>query len=170
VEPNYEKKLETLEKLLVSQIVYGYHPVINFTQYTLSYPKFVKFVEQKILKKDCSDVRKFIERKMTKRCIATFVAAVLATYVARKIGTLSVGKLMCSLDQVARSGGLNVLFRKRNPISFRFNILMRCYLEDGLLKVFWTELQHRASLKCGDRYEEAVVDTFFSFSLSLLMP
>ena len=170
VEPNYEKKLETLEELVVSHLVYGYHPFINFIQHTVSYLEFVRFLERKNLKEDCSCVRKYIERLITKRYIATFVAPVFATSVAREIGTVDFGKLICSLDQVALSGSLTVLFKKRNPLLVRFNTLMRRYLETGLLQMFWTELQHRASWRGGDRYGEAVRDMFFAFSLSHLMP
>jgi hypothetical protein len=66
VEPNYEKKLETLEKLLVSHLVCSYHPVINFIQGTVSYSKFGKFIEQKNLKEDCNNVRKCIEPMIAK--------------------------------------------------------------------------------------------------------
>jgi hypothetical protein len=102
----------------------------------------VKFLEQKNLKEESGDVRKCIERMIIKRYIATFVPPVLATYIAREMGTADVGKLIFSLDQVALSGSLTVLFKKRNHLFVRFNTLMRRYLEADLLEMFWTELQH----------------------------
>jgi len=52
VEPKYEKKLETLEELLDSDVVFGNHPFYVFAQDTLSYPEFVKFLEHKRLQED----------------------------------------------------------------------------------------------------------------------
>jgi len=170
VETKYEEKLETLEELLDSDVVYGYHPAINAIQNTLSYSEFVKFLEYKKLKEDCSDVRKCVERMITKRDIASFMAPMFVTYVAREMGTVYVGKVVCSLDQVSVPGSLTILFKKGNPLLDRFNILMRRYLEAGLLEKVWTELQHRASLKGGGRFSEAAGDKFFVFSVSHLMP
>ena len=93
-----------------------------------------------------------------------------ATYVAWKMGTVDVGKVICSLDEPSVSVGLTVLFKKGNPLLDRFNILMRRYLEAGLLEKLWTELQHRASLRGGGRFGEAAGDFFFAFCVSHLMP
>ena len=69
VEPNYEKKLETLEEILNSDVVYGYHPALNHIQDTISFPEFVKFLEYKELKEDCTDTRKCVERLITKETL-----------------------------------------------------------------------------------------------------
>jgi hypothetical protein len=170
VEPNYEKKLETLDELLDSDVVYGYHTFVNYAQDTVSYPEFVTFLEHKSLKEDCSDIRKCVERMITKRDIASIAPPFLAIYVSREMGTENVGKVICSLDEVLISGGITVVFKKGNPLLDRFNILMRCYLEAGLLERLWTELQHQASLRGGGRFREAAGDMFFVFSFSHLMP
>jgi len=170
VEPKYEKMLESLEELLDSDVVYGSQPGINYAQDTLSYPEFVKFVEHMELKEDCSDPRKCVERMITKRDMVSVIPPMFATYVAKEMETVDVGKVICSLYQVALSFGLTVLFKKGNPLLDRFNILMRRYLEAGLLEMHWTELQHRASLKGGGGFTEAAGDIFFVFSLSHLMP
>jgi hypothetical protein len=47
VEPKYEKKLETLEELLDSDVVYVYHPAVSYAQDTVSYSEFLKFVDRK---------------------------------------------------------------------------------------------------------------------------
>jgi hypothetical protein len=52
----------------------------------------------------------------------------------------------------------------------KFNILMRRYLEAGLLENLWTELKHRAFLRGRERSRKAASDTFFAFSVSHLMP
>jgi hypothetical protein len=170
VEPKYEKKLETLDELLESDVVYGYHPVVSFTHSILSHPELVKFLDHKRVKEDCSDIRKCVERMLTKRDIASFIAQFFATYVARNLGTVDVVKLICSLDDAVTSAGAIVLFKKGNVLVDRFNILMRRYPEAGLLERLWTDLQHRASLRGGGRFREAASDIFFAFSLSHLMP
>ena len=169
VEPNYEK-LETLEDLLDSDIVFGYNPEYDFVSYSLQYPGFDKFLHQKNLKEDCSDARKCVERLITKKDIATIVAPVFANYFAREMGSVDVGKVFCSLDEIFVSGVLILLFKKGNPLLDRFNTLMRRYLEAGLLESFWTELQHGASLRSEDRFIETAGDVFFAFSVSHLMP
>ena len=90
----YDKKLETLDELLDSEVVYGYHPFINFFKDTVGYPEFVKFLEHKRLQEDCSDVRKCVERMITKRDIASIIFPVFAVYVASEMGTVDVGKII----------------------------------------------------------------------------
>jgi hypothetical protein len=170
VEPTYENKLETFDKLQDSDVVYGYHPFIEFFQGTAAYPEFETFVEHKTLKEDCSDMRKCIERLTTKRDIATVSSPFLATYVAREMGTVDVSKIICSLDETPISGGAVILLKKENPLLDRFNSLMRRYLEAGLMESLWTKLQLRASLRGGMKFREADRDKFFPFSVSHLMP
>jgi hypothetical protein len=143
---------------------------MNEIQEFLPYPQFVKFVEQKNLKEDCTDVRKCVERMITKGDIATFVPPMVATYVAKEMGTENVAKLICSLDQVGFSFSLIFLFKKGNPLLDRFNFLMRRYLEAGLMENLWTELQHGADLRGEGRYRVSDGDIFFTFSFSHLMP
>jgi hypothetical protein len=170
VEPNYEKKLETFDELLNSDIFYGYHPAINYALDTISYTEFVNFVEHKERKEDCSNSWKCVERMITKRDIASVMSPVFSTYVAREMGTVDVGKVICCLDEGAITLSLTVLFKKGNPLLDRFNFLMRCYLEAGLMERLWTELQHRASLRGAGRFRDSVGDIFLAFSVSQLMP
>jgi hypothetical protein len=104
---------------------------------------------------------------ITKRDIASFIAPFFATYVARDLWNVDVGKIICSFDETLMSAGTIVLFKKGNLLVDRFNILMRRYLEAGLLERLWTELQHQASLRGGRRFREAASDIFFAFCFSL---
>jgi hypothetical protein len=160
VEFNYEKKLETLEEILNLDVVYGYHPAVNYNQDTVSFPEFVKFLEYKELKEDCTDARKCVERLITKRDVASVSPPLFATYVAREMGTPDVGKIVCSLDQLAVSGSLTILFRKGNPLLDRFNILMRRYLEAALMQLHWPEQLHRATLRGEGKLGEAALPAF----------
>ena len=170
VEPTYEKKLETFKDLINSDVVYGYNPLVNLVQGTVEYSEAVTYLEHKTLKEDCSDHWKCVERMITKRDIATLSSPFFATYVAREMGIVDVGKIVCSLDETLFSIGVTALFKKGNPLLDRFNILMRRYLEAGLLELHWTKLQHRASLTGGRIFRETVSDVFFAFSVSHLMP
>ena len=170
VEPKYETKLQTLDELLDSDVVFGYHPFLNYIQDTVSYPEYVKFFEQKKLKEDCSDIRKCVERMITQRDLAFSISPMFVSYIAREMGIADVENFMCSLDGVLLSGGATILFKKGNPLLDRFNALMRRYLEAGLLEKLWTELQHRASLSSAARFREATGDMVFAFSVSHLMP
>jgi hypothetical protein len=170
VEPKYEKKIETLDQLVDSDVVYGYQDVIDFYKEFVSFPEFFKFLEHKRLKTDCNDAPKCVERMITKGDIASVMPPFFATYVAREMGTVDVGKIVCSFEEAFFSAGATILFKKGNPLLGRFNILMRRYLEAGLLERLWTELQHRASLRGAERFREAAGDIFFAFSVSHLMP
>jgi hypothetical protein len=170
VEPIYEKKIEILDELQNSDVVYGYHPTVAFSQATLAYPELGTFLDHKTMQEDCRDMRKCIERMITKRNIAIILSPFLFAYVAREMVTVDVGKIICSFDEDLISAGVTILFKEGNPHLDRFNILMRRYLEAGLMERLWTELQHRASLRGGGRFSEAAGDMFFAFSVSHLMP
>jgi len=49
---------------------------------------------------------------ITQRDIAAVFPPVFATYVAREMGTMHVGKVICFLDQVTFSFGVGILFKK----------------------------------------------------------
>jgi len=170
VEPKYEKRIENLDELLNSDVVFGYYPILQFALSTVSYPEFVTFYENKEPKEDCSDMRKCIERMITKRDIAIINDPVLATYIAKELGTVDVSKFLCPQDETLLSAFGTMLFKKGNPLLDRFNILMRRYLEAGLLVRLWAELQHLASLRREVRFREATGGMFFAFSVSHLMP
>jgi hypothetical protein len=107
---------------------------------------------------------------ITKRDISTVYSPIYVTYVAKELGVVNVEKIICSFDEVVLSSGIIMLFKKGNALLDRFNILMRRYLEGGLMERTWTELQHRAALMGGGRFTEADGDEFFPFSISHLMP
>ena len=86
VESKNEKKLEFLDELLHSHVVYCYQPALNLVQNNISFSDFVKFLEPKKLKEECSDVRKNVEQLITKRDISSLIVALYATYVAREMG------------------------------------------------------------------------------------
>jgi len=170
VDPKYEKKIETLDELLHSDVVYGHYTSQQFVFATISHPEFVTFFEHKELKTYCVDVRKCIEQVITNKDMAISADQVFVTFVAREIATVDVGKILCSLDESIISAFLTIVFKKGNPVLDIFNILMRRYLEAGLQDRLSAELQHGASLRAERRFREATEDRFFPFSFSHLMP
>lgn len=61
----------------------------------------MKFLQQKEPKEERIDVRKYVERMITKRGFASLIVAHYAIYVAREMGTVCVGKVICSFDEIA---------------------------------------------------------------------
>jgi hypothetical protein len=86
------------------------------------------------------------------------------------MGTVDVGKIICSLDEISISAGITTLFKKGNPLLDRFNSLMRRYLEASLMVNLGTKPQHRASLRGGKRFKEADRERVFPFSVSHITP
>jgi len=170
VEPNYEKKIETFDELLDSDIVYGDDQVVSLALQSLVYPEFTSFLEHKKLKEECSDARKSIERMITKRDISITSNKDYISRIVREMGTEGVGKIVCCFDESLGTVNNILLFKKGNPLLDRFNTLMRRYLEAGLTERCWREMWHRASLRGRGRYEEATGDVYFAFSISHIMP
>jgi len=170
VEPKYEKKIETLDELLHSDVVYGHNSALQFAFSTISHPEFLTFFAHKELKTECSDMRKCIERMITNKDIAINAAPLFVTYIAREMGTVEVGKILCPLEESIISVLLTTVFKKGNPLLDIFNVLMRRYMEAGLLEMFWEELQHGISLRAEGRFGESNGGMFFAFSISHLMP
>jgi hypothetical protein len=107
---------------------------------------------------------------ITKRDMGLIHDPVYINIVAKEMGTGSIGKSFRTLDQGAASGSLIFLFKKGNPLLYRFSFLMRRYLGAGFPDRLMTNMQHRASLTGGGRFGEAAGDMFFAFSVSHLMP
>ena len=170
VEPKYEKKIETFDELLDSDLVYGDNPLINYATHTIPYPELTRFLEHKKLKEDCTDTRKCIKRMITKRDIALPFTSGYVTRIAMEMGAEGVGKIVCCFDETLGSGYIILLFKKGNPLLESFNTLMRRYLEAGFPERCWREEQHGASLKGRSRFVEAHGGVFFAFSISHLMP
>jgi len=170
VEPKYEKKIETFDELLVSNIVYGDNPSVYYATQTVPYPEFTRLLEHKKHKEDCSDTRKCIERLITKRYISIFSSIYYVTLIAREMGTEGVGRIVCLFDKSLVTVGNILLFKKGNPLLERFNTLMRRYLEAGLLEKCLREGQHQASLRGVGRFEGAPGSVFFAYSVSHIMP
>jgi len=164
VEPKYEKKIENLDELLHSDVVYGYYPTLQFIFATVSHPEFVTFFELKENKEKCGGMRECMERMITKKDVAVVNDPELATYLARDMATVDVGKIICPLEETLLSVSLTMIFKKGNPLLERFNILMRRYFEAGMPEMLLAELQHAASLRGERRFRDASGSIFFSRS------
>jgi hypothetical protein len=170
VEPAYERKIETLDELQDSDIIYGYHPATDFNLQTVEYPEFAKFSEAKKLREECSDLRKCVQRTITKGDMASIVSPLLATYVASEMGIADESRDICYLNEHLMSAGLTVLLKKGNLFLDRFNILIRRCLEAGFLERHWSELKHLARIRSRDNSTETDNGMFVTFSVSHLTP
>ena len=108
MEPKYEKKIETLDDLLNSDVVFCYNQALLLAKETIAYPEIVKFVDQKTQKEEFH-VNSCVERMITKRDMATISSLTYATYWARDLGFVDVGKIICHLDETVVSGSATVL-------------------------------------------------------------
>jgi len=170
VEPKYEKKLETFDDLIDSDVVYVYEPITHILKDVINYPEYDRFIENKKLKEECSDGYKCMLRMITKRDISTIQTENFVNYVTRELGTEGIGKIVCSFDETVCSAGVTVLLKKGNPLLERFNILMRRYLEAGFQERIWSDEKHRASLRGRWRFVPSPGDEYFAFSVSQLIP
>jgi len=170
VEPKYEKKLETFDDLVDSDVVYGYHSLTLFAMGTIPFPEYDRFIENKKVQEDCTDSYKCILRMITKSDISIIHVPKSVNYIARELGIEGVGKKVCSFEENVFSAGVSVVFQKGNPLLERFNILMRRYLEAGFPERIWSDEKHRASLKGKWRFVPSPGDEFFAFTISHLIP
>jgi len=95
----YEKKIETLEELLLSDVVFGYNQAFLHTTDTVAYPEIVKFFDQRTQKEECTGSYSCVERMITNRDVATIISPLYAAYRARELGIVDVGKIICPLDE-----------------------------------------------------------------------
>jgi len=111
VEPKYEKKIETLDELLDSDLVFGHIQLLPYLKESVSYPEIVNFFDQKKQKEVCLDSYSCFKRMITKRDMAYPCSSVYAAYCARELGIVDVGKTICSLDQASVSGTIIALLK-----------------------------------------------------------
>jgi hypothetical protein len=170
VEPAYEKKIETFDELQSSDIIYGYHPYIEYFTRTMSYPEFEKFSESKKPREDCSDVLKCTQRTITKGDMLSVTVPKYATYVASEMVISDKSRVICYLDETIISTGVVIIFKKGNLFLDRFNVFIRRYLEAGFLEKQWSEMKHLARIRSRDKLTEADDGMFVIFSVSHLTP
>jgi len=170
VEPEYDNKIETLDELLNSDIIYGYNTGLDITFQSVPYPELSEFNQRKKLRDDCDDTTKCVERMITKGDIASIIFPMYASYLASEMGIVDVSKVICSLEETIIYSNIIILFKKGNPLLDRVNVLLRRCLEAGLLELHWSELQHRARLRSGGKLREDSSDMFVPFAVSHLMP
>ena len=109
VEPKNGKKIQTLDEILNSDVVFCYNQALLLAKETVAYTEIVKFVDQKKQKEECTGSYSCVERMITKRDMATISSLTYATYWARDLGFVDVGKIICHLDETVVSGSATVL-------------------------------------------------------------
>ena len=170
MEPEYGKKIETLDEILNSDIIYGDNPGLDIVFESAPHRELSEFHKLKKIRADCGDSTKCVERMISKGDIASIIVPMYASYLASVMGIVDVNNVICSFDETFISSGIIVLFKKGNPLLDRVNVLIRRCLEAGLLEIRWSELQHRARLKSRGKLREDSSDMFVPFAVSHLMP
>jgi len=100
VEPKYERKIETLDELLFSEVLLGYNQAFLHTTDTVAYPEIVKFFDQRTQKEECTGSYSCVERMITKSDVDTISSPLYAGYRARELGIVDVGKIVCPLMKI----------------------------------------------------------------------
>ncbi|XP_033611240.1 uncharacterized protein LOC117283066 [Cryptotermes secundus] len=157
VEPAHEKKIKTFDELQDSDVIYGYHPIVDLFLFTAEFPALQKFSENKKLKEECTEVRKCVQRTITKNDMASFTYPEFSTYVASELGIADESTVICYLEENLISAGLTMLLKKGNFFLDRINVLIRRCLEAGFLEKYWSELQHGAHVRSMDKLTDNLV-------------
>ncbi|GFG36588.1 hypothetical protein Cfor_06393 [Coptotermes formosanus] len=168
IEPGYEKKIETFQELLDSNVNYGYNSVLEFGMQTMDFRDHLKFPPTRRI--NCADLKTCIMRMMSHGDVATISAPGYAKYLANELGHHGEMKSPCSLDENFIYGSLVALFTNGNPLLKRLNTLIRRCLEGRLVERYWAQLNHEALLKSNTTYDQEGSSMYFVFTLSHMRP
>ncbi|PSN37026.1 Ionotropic receptor 629 [Blattella germanica] len=165
VEPGYEKGLNTLEELRLSNITYGYYEIADGL---LTTTELLNFKTVAFSVKECFDLFACTEEVMFKRSLATLTTYTLPWYVARKRGVLNVDKVICFLDGSLFQALFVFFLRRGNPLMGLVNQHILRVMEGGLQEKYKSEVKHQALLSAEKVY---VGDEMYSvFTLPNLWP
>jgi hypothetical protein len=168
VEPGYEKKFETIQELLDSNINYGYITVLEIVMSTMEFSDHLQFPPTRRV--DCADMKNCLRRMMSDGDVATLSAPEYAKYLANEFGYQGEMKSPCSLDENFIYGNAVDVFTKGSPLVKQFNKYIRRCLEGGLMERYLAQLNHEALLRGTKKSDEDGNSMYFVFTLSHMVP
>jgi hypothetical protein len=168
VEPGFEKKIETIEELVDSDIHYGYNAAMELGMTTTEYTDHLKFPDSRRI--DCSDTKNCIIRIISDGDVAIIIDPLYVKYVASEFGLEDQTKYPCTLKKNIMDGTLVALLPKGSPLLYQFNKYIRRSLEGGLVERYWAELNLEARLKSKMKSDVDGSNMYFVFSLSHIAP
>jgi len=105
---------------------------------------------------------------ITKRDIATFIATLFVTYVARDLGNVDVGKTICSFDVAMIS--TDIIVNNSKYISEQVQHPIEALFGSRFAGNALDTTAISSFLRGGGRFRETADDMFFAFSVSHLKP
>jgi hypothetical protein len=165
VEPGYGKRIKTPEEALASDLIYAFHPMLDFFLDALDYNRYkVALAESR--KVACPDFVECTQRLVIQRDVAIINAYFYVQYIASLLGISDYSKAMCHIDE---SFTLYVIFLLRKGSAFLdgMNRLVRQCLESGLFEKIWADTYLRALLQSMGK-NELLPDsggTYFAFEI-----
>ncbi|PNF20715.1 hypothetical protein B7P43_G17653 [Cryptotermes secundus] len=168
VEPGHEKKIETIEELIDSNVMYGYNTAMEVGMMTTDYTYHLKFPESR--RTDCSNTKNCIHRMMSDGDVATIIDPMYVEYVTNEFGLEDQTKYLCTLKENVIDGTVIALLPKGSPLLNRFNKYIRRIMEGGLVERYWAELNLEARLRSKMKFDVDGSNMYFVFSLSHITP
>jgi hypothetical protein len=168
VEPGYERKFETIQELLDTNINYGYITVLEIAMLSMEFSDHLQFTPTRRV--DCADMKNCLRRMISDGDVATISAPIYAKYLANEFGRQGEMNSPCSLDENFIYGNLVDVFTKGSPLVKQFNKNIRRCLEGGLGERYWAQLNHEALIRSRTTSDVDGSSMYFVFTLSHMVP
>jgi hypothetical protein len=165
VESGYEEGFETLEDLIESNLFYGFNSALEFlfTQFS--------FLDTRLDSRnriECSDLRKCAERVIFERDMAIIFSKTCVKYVAIINGIDEKSRMICFLENPTISGSVAAYLTKGSLLLDRINVVLKHYLEAGLLNRYWSQLTWEKHVNNSAKLGNTTSQDYIPFSLSHL--
>jgi hypothetical protein len=166
VEPGYGRAITTVQEVLQSELIYAYHPVVEYFLNLLEYDDYhVDIPESRRVL--CTDFVECTKRLITQRDVALVNADTYVRYTASLIGIVDYAKVMCHLQDSSiylQSAGL---LHKGSPFRDGFNKFVRRCLESGLVDIYRAHVYFKAHFQGTgiNEHSTADSDTYFVFQI-----
>jgi hypothetical protein len=164
VEPGQQKRIETFDELVDSELLYGFSSAVQMIAQTVDFTDYRRFEESRRL--DCDDIKGCIKRLLFRRDITTICAPNFENYVASSVGLKDGSKVLCYIDESIFYISGAAILNKGSPFLDRLNSLIRRCLEGGLVDKYWSEVNTLARFQ--SKYK--LPDDNSDFFLYLLFP
>jgi hypothetical protein len=168
VDPGYEKKIQTIEELIDSDLMYGYNRAMEIGLATTDYNDHRKFPGSR--RTDCRNTKNCIHRIMSDGDVAIIINPMYVKYAANEFGFEDQTKHACTLKENVFDGRIVALLPKGSPLLNQFNKYIRRCIEGGLVERYWAQLNLEVRLRSKMKSEVDGSDMYFVFSLSHIAP
>jgi hypothetical protein len=165
VEPGLGEKITLPEEAVASDLIYAYHPMLDFFLNALDYNRYkVDLPESRRL--ECLDLVECTKRLIIQRDVMIINAYFYVKYIASLIGISDYTKGICHIDE-SFTLYVTFLLQKGSPFLDGMNRLVRQCLESGLYEKLWADTHLRALVQSMGKNEllQENTGTFFAFEI-----